>query len=254
MGWIAQAVDADNVIWMGVVRVLRDDAAQNDAFSGWRLRERMPFRPDSETYKKLMSDYLTSEHYGKLTPTYHSRSHDPKKEAHVGMTSIAALAGAGTFRVHRLRDDWIDFAKFRRTLHYKLYYQGEGIRDRIWIGVPVSEDHESFFLVDRFENPGGARRRGFTSEEARLVGDAVRGLPGLHRWLFLGCGLMVSGKRLSPMEQDLARLLLTSKSEKEIAECLGQKPKTLHKYVTGIYARFGVRGRAAWMALWLGGE
>jgi DNA-binding CsgD family transcriptional regulator len=46
--------------------------------------------------------------------------------------------------------------------------------------------------------------------------------------------------------------LLTGLSEKEIAASLNQSVSTTHKHITTIYARFGVNGRAALMALWLG--
>jgi len=252
MEWIAQAIDADNVIWIGAIRVQRGAAAKRDAFLGWRLRGRRPLRPDPEAYRQQLTAYYTSEHYGKLTPTYYQRSHEPKQEAHIGLTSRASMAGAGKFRVHRLRDGWIDFEAFRRSLHYRLYYRDAGIRDRIWIGFPVTPDRESFFLIDRFQQRGGPRRRLFSLEEAAGVGDAVRGLPEFHRRLFLGSGLLAGDKPLSPMEQEILRGLLTARTEKQIAASTGQKPATLHKYVTTLYARFGVKSRAALMALWLG--
>ncbi len=252
MEWIAETIGADNVIWIGAIRVMRGPKAADDPFLGWRLRVRRPLRPDPEPYRSQLSAYYTKDHYGKLTPTFYDRSHELKKEAHVGLTSRASMAGAGKFRVHRLRDGWIDFSAFRRSLHYRLYYEEAGIRDRIWVGFPVTEDRESFFLIDRFQPPGERLRPTFTLRQAALAGDAARGLPEFHRRLFLSSGLMTSDKPMTPTEQEILRGLLTSRSEKEIATALGQKPATLHKYVTALYQRFGVKGRAALMALWLG--
>lgn len=255
--WIAQSIDADNVIWIGTARVLVDAEADADPFLGWRLRVRIPLQADPEPYQRQLAAYYTSDHYGKLTPTFYQRSHAGKREAHIGMTSRASMAGAGTFRVHRLRDTpesgWLDFAAFRRTLHYRLYYRDAGIVDRLWIGFPVTDSNESFFLIDRIQKPGHPRRRHFSAREVKLVGDALRGVAELHRRLLLGQGLLTSDKPLSPMERQILDGLLGGGTEKEIAEGTGQKPATLHKYVTALYARFGVKSRAGLMALWLDG-
>ena len=250
MEWLGRELDADNVTWIGAVRALRGAAAKDDPFFGWRLRARETLRPDSESYKRLLKSYYEGHHYGKLTPTYYARSHRGKLD-HVGMTGRASLAGAGRFRVHRLRDGWIDFAAFRRTLHYRLYYRDHGIVDRMTIGFPVSADAESFLLVDRQKVAGAARRRAFTKRDAALAGGAVRGLPELHRRLFLAHGILTRDKALGPMERRIVRGLLSAGSEKEIAAATGQSPATLHKYVTTLYKRFGVNGRAGLMALWL---
>lgn len=251
MQWIAAAIDADNVIWIGASRVLRGAAAKKDPFLGWRLRVRRALRPDPPAYRRQLADYYSSEHYGKITPTYYVRSHAKKDEAHVGMDSRATMSSTGRFRAHRLRDrEFLDFPAFRRTLHYRLYYRDAGICDRIMIGVPVTPDRESFFLIDRFQPPG-TRRRLFTRREAQLAGAAARGAPALHRRLLLDCGLLVGDKLLSPTEQQVLRRLLGSATEKEIAAALHQKPATVHTYVTGLYERFGVKSRAALTALWL---
>jgi len=248
--WLATAVTADNVIWVGAVRVLAGAAAVDDPFFGWRLRDRRPLHPDPQPYRHLLGQYYGSEHYGKLTPTYRSRSHEPKID-HVGLTGRASLAGTGRFRVHRLRDrDWIDFAAFRRTAHYRMYYRDAGILDRIWIGYPVNDRCESFFLIDRYRRAG---RRLFTRAEADLAGLAVRSVPGLHRRLFLANGLATGDKPFSPAERRVLAGLLDGLTEKEIAGATGRRAGTTHHYVKGLYARYGVNSRAALMALWLKG-
>jgi DNA-binding CsgD family transcriptional regulator len=252
LAWLADAVEADNVIWIGAVRVLAGRPAQRDPFAGWRLRERQTLRPDSPAYRKRLDDYLARDHYGKLTPTYYTRSHTEKEDAHVGMAVRALLAGAGTARVHRLRDGWIDYARFRRTAHYELYYRGVGITDRIWISFPVDARRESVFLIDRHRRPRAARRRNFSAADAALAATAVFGAGVLHRWLFLSSGLLAGDKPLSPVEHRVLSGLLTGHSEKEIAAATGHNPATLHKYVVALYARYGVNSRAALMARWLG--
>lgn len=255
MEWIATKIDGDNVIWIGAVRVLEEEKAiKADPFLGWRLRTRLPLKPDPDEYQRVLKEYYEPEHYGKLTPTYHSRSHATKLD-HVGMTGQASLAGAGKFRVHRLRDkEWIDFKALKRTLHYKIYYRDPGIVDRMTIGFPVSTKCESFFLIDRIQKKGGARRRAFTLKEATLAGIATRGAQVLHRQLFLGNGLLVGDKPLSPMERRILGGLLDGLTEKEIAATTGQQFATTHKYVKALYSRYGVQSRASLMALWLQGN
>jgi len=252
MEWLSREIGADTALWIGAVRALRGAAAKDDLFYGWRLRARHPLQPDSAYYRKLLEHYYTGHHYGKLTESFYNRSHEDKRDAHVGMTGRASLAGAGRFRVHRLRDGWIDFAAFRRTLHYELYYRGDGIVDRMTIGFPVSPNAESFLLIDRRATPGNPRRRPFTARDAAIAGAAVRGAPELHRRMFLSYGLLVNEKPLSPMERRIVLALLTERSEKQIAASTGQSFSTLHKYVSTLYKRFGVKSRSALAAMWLG--
>jgi len=249
--WIAKEIDADNVIWIGGVRVLRGAPAKADPFLGWRLRARVALRPDPPPYRKQLAEYYDSEHYGKLTPTYYKRSHEARDADHVGMDSRATMAGNGHFRLYRLRDGTIDFAAFKKTSHYKRYYRDGGIADRITIGFPVTPDLESYFLIDRFQ---AKSRRHFNLREAMLAGNAVRGIPQLHRRLLLCNGLFVSDKLLSPMERQILQGLLTGQTENQIAVSLGRKLSTLHKNVTSLYTLFGVKSRPALMALWLEGN
>ena len=254
MQWIAGEIDADNVIWIGGVRVLRGAAASRDPFLGWRLRARRALHADPPAYRQQLAAYFDREHYGKLTPTYYDRSHTAHDAAHIGLDSRATISTTGRFRVHRLRDGWFDFPAFRRTLHYRLYYQESGIVDRILVGFPIADGRESFLMIDRWQKPGAPRRRRFSRREAERAGAAVRGAPELHRRLFLDTGLLTGDKLLSPTERQILHGLLTAQTEKELALALGQKPATLHKYVTALYARFNVSSRAALMSLWLQGE
>jgi len=254
MEWLAREIPADNVVWIGAVRALRGAAAKHDdPFFGWRLRVRQPLKPPSASYRQVLRGYYDGHHYGKLTPTYYARSHEEKLD-HVGITGRASLAGAGRFRVHRTRGGWIDFAAFRRTLHYELYYRREGIVDRMTIGFPVNADAESFLLLDRQNTAGGPRRRPFTARDAALAGGAVRGVPELHRRLFLSHGLFGNDKPLSQTERRILHGLLAGQTEKKIAAATGQSPSTLHKYVTALYQRFRVGSRAELLARWLDGR
>jgi len=250
--WIAKEIDADNVVWIGAVRVLRGAPAKKDPFLGWRLRARVALRPDPPPYRQQFSRYYESEHYGKLDRTYYRRSHEAQKVDHVGMGSRAIMASSGRFRIIRLRDGKaFDFAEFKKSAHYQLYYVNAGIADRIAIGFPVTADLESYFLIDRFQTK--PRRRLFSHREGELVGNALRGIPLLHRRLLLANGLLANDKPLSPVKREVLQGLLTGQTENQIAAALGRKRATLHKNVTDLYALFGVTSRPALMALWLEG-
>jgi DNA-binding CsgD family transcriptional regulator len=250
--WIAREIDADNVIWIGGVRVLHGVAAEADAFLGWRLRDRVALRPDPEPYRERLAEYFDKEHYGKLTSTYYERSHEAQKEDHVGMDSRASMAGCGRFRIGHIRDpEYLDFEAFQKTSHYQRYYRDGGIADRFMVGYPVTDDHESLWMVDRFQSTG---RPPFTTSETRRIGDALRGLGLFHRYLLLSNGLLMADKLLSGLERQILQGLLNGLSEKEIALFTDQKVTTLHKYVTRLYTLYGVKSRPALMALWLGGR
>jgi DNA-binding NarL/FixJ family response regulator len=92
----------------------------------------------------------------------------------------------------------------------------------------------------------------FSRAEAALAGEAARGVPDLHRRLFLNCGLLIGDKLLSPTERAVLKELLSGDTEKAIAATLNQRFATLHGYVKALYARFGVNSRPELMALWLG--
>jgi len=56
---------------------------------------------------------------------------------------------------------------------------------------------------------------------------------------------------LAPHERRVLSLLLTEAAEKQIAQQLGLAVSTTHSYITSIYRKLGVRGRAGLMSLWL---
>jgi len=253
MGWFQKRLKVDNVIWLGSLLMLDEEAARKDPLLGWRLRARRSMVLESESYRKLVASYFANEHYGKRTSAFYRKGNRPDADIHIGMASRAVTKGAGRFRVHRMRDGWIDYAAFRQTEHYRLYYIEPGIADRIWAILPLSPTVESFFLLDRYQ-PQNDQCRHFTREEADIAALALRGIGEFHRRLFLTYGLLGDDKALSPIEREIIRHLLTDMAEKEIAAAMGQKLQTTHKYITSLYTRFGVKGRTGLMALWLGSK
>ena len=54
------------------------------------------------------------------------------------------------------------------------------------------------------------------------------------------------------LQRQIAHLMLTERSEKQITDTLGQSPHTTHTHVVELFRKFGVNSRAALMAMWLG--
>lgn len=225
---------ADNVKWLAAVRVLHGARARKDSLLGWRLRASYDLVPDPPAYRKMIAWWFRSN--TEISPDFL-----------IGLATHANIAAAGKFRVYRLRDGWIPFGEFSRSEHYRIHYTELGIKDRIWVSFPLNADTESIFLIDRMRNTSR-----FTKREADLAGTILRGLRNFHRRLFLQRGLQIGTTALSPIARRVVGKLLTGMSEKEIAASLDQSVKTTHKHITTIYSRYGVNGRAALMALWLG--
>lgn len=226
---MARRMAADDILWVGAVRIAQSAKARRDPLRGWRVRTFQHLRERAEL---------------------ENNSSDAMREQEVdpGMTTRAMADSAGTFRVHRLRDGFVDYAAFKRTAHYRKYYLDPGLQDRMWAAFPVSPDSESVFVADIY-HPRGR----FSDDDVSLFGGMLRGLKWFHRQLFLAQGLHQIDTPLPPSQRRVLNCLLSELSEKQIAAKLGLTPGTTHQYAVEIYRRFGVNGRAGLMALWLGG-
>jgi len=225
MARVCELVDGQDAIWVGAVRMAGN--FPGDPVNGWRPRTIRHMRPTPPILDA-------------------SREQVQKLEAgNVDETTVKNVAGAGSFRVNRLADlvsgEWFD------SPYYHRYYRGMGIGDAIWAGIPVNEDAESYFGVQR-----GVEHPFFTPAERDAVAYVLRGLKWFFRQQMLGHGLLVANAPLTPVERQVLQGLLTGLSEKEIAAAQGQSYHTTHEYVTAIYRKFDVNNRAALMALWLG--
>nr|WP_298725282.1 LuxR C-terminal-related transcriptional regulator [uncultured Steroidobacter sp.] len=227
MNTLAGALAGDDVVWVGAARLEDGPAARRDPQNGWRgvVVEHLHMRPSIRAL---------------------SRRATVEQDTEPGLTTKALAAGAGRLRVHRLHDGFVDLAAFRRTQHYRAFYEQAGITDRMFIGFPLNADAESFLLIDRYR-----RNVRFSAADAEFVRYIMRGLKWFHRELMLSHGLLLAAAPLSATERRIAHLLLTSHKESQIAAALDQSPKTTHKYVTEILRKFGVKGRTGLMALWL---
>ena len=226
-------LDADSARWCLTVRLGTDALAQNDLCHGWRFRDIVPANPTPELLARLRAflDGMDKQ--------------DPDR---VGETAINVLRTGGRFRVQTIRENLADFEQFRQTVHYRLYYEPYGITDRMWVGCPINSDVESGFIFDRLECSGKGR---FTVDDQAQAAFLLQGINWFHRRLVLSHGVIAGRSPCTPAERKTLGLLLSGRSEKEIADALGLSLGTVHSRITTIYRKFGVRGRAELMALWL---
>jgi len=226
-GWIG----AQNAFWIGSVRMAHGKGATTDPLSGWRIGA-VNMLNKARTNRQRLRAGMQALH-----------SSEP------GTTTRAVVAGAGHFRVHTLKGGLVDLKAFRKTDHYDYFYRQPGVADRMWVVFPVNSDTESIFCFDKY----GARSR-FGDRAREIAGDTLRGVKWFHRQLLLYHCLGVGAASVAPAERRVVRELLSGASEKAIAERIGLTPATTHQYVTVIFRKFGVRGRAEFMSLWLNGR
>lgn len=221
---ICQLVDAQNANWFGAVRMT--DILPSDPVHGWRPRCAQ-FLHTSAQIDASVKEQTRNLELG-----------------NVDESVIVNVSQAGTFRANRATDlvpGWLESNYCLR------YFKRFGLCDVIWAGVPVNDDAECYFGVFRDD-----AHPCFTPAERDLVARALRGLKWFCRRQLLSHGLTVANAPLTTSERDVLGDLLGGLSEKQIAAARQQSPHTTHEYVTNIYRKFGIRNRAALMALWLG--
>lgn len=222
---LCKLVRAQNAYWFGAVRVANANA--KDPLSGWRPRCLYYLHPCEQ-----MGD-AAKEKIGDMD----------RGKANVPSIRNAELAG--TFRAKRLADlmpkEWFETDAYLRD------FKGIGQGDVIFVGIPVNEDAECYFGIIRdSDHPS------FTERERDFAAYILRGLKWFCRQQMLSRGLTVASTPLTATERIVLDELLTSSTEKQIAEKLGRSYHTTHEYVTAIYRKFGVNNRPALMSLWLG--
>ncbi len=196
---VSDWIGATHAAWLGSVRVLDGADSETDPLFGWRVKS-IQFEPPLPKIILAAARMLLARN-----------GRDP------GMTVVAMARHSGSFRVNRLHDGFIDFEAFRKTDHYAQHYRRFKVNDRLWIGCPVSPMAESFVVFDK-RRPG----QFFTDEQAELAATVMRGLTWLQLSLLLHHGIGLTTSPLTAMERRVLRLLLTDRTEKQIAEALNQ--------------------------------
>ena len=222
---LCQLIDAQNVSWIGAVRLDRTFA--DDPILGWRIRH-VRFLHTFPSHNEAVKEQIKGLEQGDR----------------VDDTTVRNAALAGTFRANRLCDlvpqEWFG------SDYYHRYYRNFGHSDAIWAAFPVNPDAESYFGIMR-----SIGHEPFSVEERDTVAYALRGIKWFHRRVMLSHGLLVATSPLSPAERKVMHLLLTGMAEKEIAQQLELAVSTTHQHVTSIFRKFNVGSRAALMSLWL---
>ena len=225
MTTLARLVRAGNGYWLGGVRLSTDYG--NDPLHGWR--------PVSARH--LYPAPVHSQAYSTLASRWNNRQIDP--------AFVITRKHEGTFRTIVKRRDLP--ASWFRSPYYLSYYAPRGFYDTCMICFPVNDDTESWFVFHRIE-----LRRRFTAADEDLLAYALRPIKFFHRQLALSYGMLVAESPLTQSQRRVAQLLLTEKTEKEIALELGQNRHTVHWHITEIFHKFGVQSRAGLTAIWLG--
>jgi len=225
---LKKLVGADDAVWIGAVRLAHGKAAERDHQRGWRGNVVVHLEW-TDLKRQLVASAMKAQ------------------EIDGGIPSFIELARqAGNFRVRVLRE-LHDMAAFTQTEHYRACFVPFDITDRMWCVFPVNEDCEVAFILDRFGD-----RPGFSPRDQQLLAATLRGLRWFHRQAMLFHGVMLGGERLSPRERSLCACLLGNRTEKQIAVSLKLTFSTTRTYIKALYKKFGVKGRAGLMALWLG--
>lgn len=228
---VCRWIGAENAFWIGAVRVQRGANARRDPMSGWRAGAMHILDPT----------YIDKQRQKNTLRTINRQDNDP------GETSRALARQSGRFRITTLHSgELVDLAPFKSTAHYDRHYRRLGISDRMWIVFPLNPDAEAYYCFDKH-----GKCRFFNPQDVTLAAHASRGIKWFHRQLHLSHGLGISETPLTPTERRVLQELLSGKTEKHIAGRLGLTPGSAHQYATAIYRKFGIRGRAEFMALWL---
>ena len=157
----------------------------------------------------------------------------------------SSVKSAGKSRVHLLHDavakeDW-------REHWMKPWLERQGVGERMVGAFTLSDESESYFLIDRAPNSPA-----FTEADRQLFYKLLVSFPRLHYWLFLERGLVAPAQRpLSPRERQVLSLLMGPMPEQEIAQSLELSKGTVHNYIGDIYKNYAVSSRYELVQLWL---
>ncbi|HET7359254.1 MAG TPA: helix-turn-helix transcriptional regulator [Rhodanobacteraceae bacterium] len=225
MQGLCDLVQAQNAVWIGAVRMSTPQS--NDPVHGWRPR---------------MIHHL---HLDSPFPSMDRKLVHQLEAGLVDPSTVRNVSFAGQYRAHLLAE--LVPASWFESDFYRAVYLDMGHHDAIWAGVPVNADTESYFGLHR--NLGQPR---FTPTERDIVAHTLRGLRWFLRREMLGHGLLMASAPLTPVERHVLEGILAGMTEKQIAKVQGHSFNTTHEYVRRLFRKYGVRNRAALMALWVG--
>jgi DNA-binding CsgD family transcriptional regulator len=225
LGSLATMLSASNVLWSVVVRL--PSPKRDDPLLGWRPRLVRLLDPKPAVAASVQQQF------------------DALWSRKLDLSQILSASGDEPFRVRLLFEalppEWFEGE------HYQRHYLDVGHADSISVGIALNDDVRIRLFVFR-----DAQSRRFSTQDGERLGFVMRGLRWFHRQQLLGHGLLIANAPLTPAERRVLLALLDGQIERQIAHKLNQSPNTTHFHVKSIYAKFGVRNRAALAALWLG--
>ncbi|HIV69919.1 MAG TPA: helix-turn-helix transcriptional regulator [Candidatus Aquabacterium excrementipullorum] len=120
------------------------------------------------------------------------------------------------------------------------------------VGVPA----RLCSVVEHTVRPGRVMFFEFSWDAAQpadlsLVSLTLAGVSRWLNWLDLSHGPLNGQGAMPASHRQVLFQLLTGQSEKQIPTQLDLNPNTVHRYVTAIYRRYGVRNRGSLLARWL---
>ncbi|CAN5589597.1 hypothetical protein BH09VER1_BH09VER1_40870 [soil metagenome] len=228
LGKLKEVTVSDDAVWLGVLRLRHGREAERDHQKGWRTRVVMHLEW-TDLKREVVAEAMKAQEQDGGIPS-----------------SIEMAKLAGQFRTLFLRE-LHDLKIFSASRHYQACFIPFDITDRLWCVFPVNGDCEVAVILDRC----GAHPR-YGEKDRALVSVIMRGLKWFHQQMLIAHGVTLANHRLTPREKSLLSQLLSDKTEKEIAGHLDLTLATVRSYTKSLYGKFGVRGRAGLMALWLG--
>jgi len=215
--------------WFSGAQVMNGKAA-GDLLCGWRPT--YTFLSDPEPSAEEMW-----QRWAAYAPNY---LFDP--------CSQAVIRGYGQHRAF-LRRQLVDDRTWEHSAMFNELLRPLGIGDRLNAAFNVRPDVEVFVGLDR-----NAGERPFGVREREMLRAAIEGLGWFHRRMLSELELTDAISTLTPRERQMLPLLLSGRSEKQIARALGLAVYTTNFYVARIYRKFHVHSRVELMALWLPGS
>ncbi len=112
--------------------------------------------------------------------------------------------------------------------------------------VSVQDNIRIYFTLTR--RAGAAE---FEPEHTQLLNLTLAGLSRWLHWLALSYGPVSDSGPLPTYQRKVLLMLITGRSEKQIAAELNLSTNTTHQYVTAIFRRFDVRNRPSLVTKWM---
>ncbi|MGJ7489784.1 helix-turn-helix transcriptional regulator [Variovorax sp. ZT4R33] len=222
---LCQILGAQNALWCASLRLAVP--AAGDRLDGWRPR-----------LVRLL-------HAVPAVAASVQQRFDQLGSANVDASLLQAVTGDAPFRVQRLVDAvapaWFDGE------HYRRHYLGIGFADSMSVRWALNADVRIHCILFR-----DAATPRFDAADKEPFALAVRGLKWFLRRQLLGHGLLMASTPLTSAERDLLPALIEDRTEKQIAQDLGQSSHDIHVQVKSIYGKYGVTKRSALSALWQG--